>query len=171
MGTSKNIRTPLRVAVLSISNRRSRADDPSGRLIGEALAGAGHVLAEHLVGSGSIEAMRTLLAAKIQDPRIDVVICNGGTGITDQMPEALEPLLERQIPGFAVLFHSLSYQQIGSSGILSRAMAGLANQTLIFLIPGSENACRMAMDKIILPQLDTTTSPCNLAGLITGSGK
>lgn len=166
MGTTKESRKPLQVAVLSVSNRRSLGHDPSGELIKTALNRAGHVLVDHLVKFGTEQEMRELLEQLIDEPKIDALICNGGTGITDQMPEALEPLLDRKIPGFSMLFHSLSYEDIGSSGILSRAMAGIAKNTLVFLIPGSENGCKMAMEKIILPQLDSSTSPCNLAGLL-----
>ncbi|MEL0083821.1 MAG: molybdopterin-binding protein, partial [Gammaproteobacteria bacterium] len=95
-----------------------------------------------------------------------VIISNGGTGITDMMPEAITPLLDHEIPGFAQLFQQISYDDIGSSGMLSRAMAGLAQQTLIFLMPGSTEGTRLTMEKLVIPQLDEQTKPCALVGLI-----
>jgi molybdenum cofactor biosynthesis protein B len=110
--------------------------------------------------------MRVFLRAWLTVPGIDVVISNGGTGITVCMPEAAAPLIDHDIPGFAVLFQVLSLHDIGSSGMLSRAQAGLACGKLLFLLPGSENGCRLAMDRLVIPQLDTTTRPCSLAGLL-----
>lgn len=165
---SKASDTPrrLRVAVLTYSNRRTADDDGSGDLIRARLTTAGHHIAASAIRHGDAAAMREFLRVWLTDPGIDAVISNGGTGITDCMPEAAAPLVEHDIPGFAVLFQVLSLADIGSSGMLSRAQAGLANGKLLFLLPGSENGCRLAMDRLVIPQLDTTTRPCSLAGLI-----
>ena len=165
---SKATDTPrsLRVAVLTYSNRRTAADDGSGDLIRARLVAAGHRVVASAIRHGDAPAMREFLRSWLVEPGIDVVVCSGGTGITDCMPEAAAPLVDHDIPGFAVLFQVLSLQDIGSSGMLSRASAGLAGGTLLFLLPGSENGCRLAMDRLVLPQLDTTTRPCSLAGLL-----
>lgn len=165
---SKASDTPrsLRVAVLTYSNRRTAVDDGSGDLIRARLAAAGHRVAASAIRHGDAEAMRGFLRAWLVDPGIDAVISNGGTGITDCMPEAAAPLIDHDIPGFAVLFQVLSLADIGSSGMLSRAQAGLAMRKLLFLLPGSENGCRLALDRLVIPQLDSTTRPCSLAGLL-----
>ncbi|HCO44091.1 MAG TPA: molybdenum cofactor biosynthesis protein [Gammaproteobacteria bacterium] len=165
---SKPSDTPrsLRVAVLTYSNRRTVADDTSGDLIRACLAGAGHRVVDSAIRHGDASAMREFLRVWVRDPGIDAVICTGGTGITDCMPEAAASLIEHDIPGFATLFQMLSLQDIGSSGMLSRAQAGLAAGKLLFLLPGSENGCRLAMQQLVVPQLDSTTRPCSLAGLL-----
>ena len=156
----------LRAAVLTVSARRTAADDDSGDLIRERLRTAGHQVQAQAIFHGSRATMTEFLRGWIADPEIEVIISSGGTGITDSMPEALAPLIDREVPGFAMLFQQLSYADIGSSGMLSRAMAALAGGKLVFLIPGSTNACRLAMDSIIVPQLDLRTRPCALAGLL-----
>lgn len=165
---SKPSDTPrsLRVAVLTYSNRRTAADDGSGDLIRACLAEAGHRIADSVIRHGDAAVMREFLRAWLHEPGIDAVICNGGTGITDCMPEAAAPLIDHDIPGFATLFQVLSLQDIGSSGMLSRASAGLAAGKLLFLLPGSENGSRLAMQRLVIPQLDSTTRPCSLAGLL-----
>ena len=156
----------LRVAVLTYSNRRTPADDSSGDLIRACLVAAGHRVAASAIRHGDALAMREFLRVWLADPAIDAVISSGGTGITDCMPEAVAPLIEHDIPGFATLFQVLSLQDIGSSGMLSRASAGLAGGTLLFLLPGSENGARLAMQRLVIPQMNTTTRPCSLAGLL-----
>lgn len=165
---SKPSDTPrsLRVAVLTYSNRRTVADDGSGDLIRACLAEAGHRIADSVIRHGDASVMREFLRAWLREPGIDAVICNGGTGITDCMPEVAAPLIDHDIPGFATLFQVLSLQDIGSSGMLSRASAGLAAGKLLFLLPGSENGSRLAMQRLVIPQLDSTTRPCSLAGLL-----
>ena len=165
---SKPSDTPrsLRVAVLTYSNRRTVADDNSGDLIRARLAEAGHRVVASAIRHGDAPVMREFLRVWLRDPGIDAVICNGGTGITDCMPEAAASLIEHDIPGFATLFQVLSLHDIGSSGMLSRAQAGLAAGKLLFLLPGSENGCRLAMQRLVVPQLDSTTRPCSLAGLL-----
>ncbi len=157
---------PIKIAVLTVSNRRTAADDSSGDLIRTLVTKAGHQVVASAIHHGSATQMREFLHDWITDPAIDVIISNGGTGITDMMPEAITPLLDHEIPGFAQLFQQISYDDIGSSGMLSRAMAGLAQQTLIFLMPGSTEGTRLTMEKLVIPQLDEQTKPCALVGLI-----
>ncbi len=165
---SKASDTPrsLRVAVLTYSNRRTPADDSTGDLIRAQLVTAGHRIGASAIRHGDAAVMCEFLHGWLADPALDVVISNGGTGITDCMPEAAAPLVEHDIPGFATLFQVLSLEDVGSSGMLSRASAGLAGGKLLFLLPGSENGSRLAMQRLVIPQLDTTTHPCSLAGLL-----
>lgn len=158
--------TPLKIAVLTVSNRRTAEDDTSGNLIRSLVTDAGHEVVKSTIAHGDELQMRNVLSDWINDPDIDTIISNGGTGITDMMPEALLPLLDREIPGFATLFQQVSYVDIGSSGMLSRAMAGLAGETLIFLLPGSSAGTALAMEKLVIPQLNEQTQPCALVGLI-----
>jgi molybdenum cofactor biosynthesis protein B len=159
---------PLNVAVLTVSDTRTRENDTSGDLIEERLRSAGHHVAARLILKDEIAALRAQVKAWIDDPNIEVIICTGGTGLTrrDVTPEAITPLLTKPIPGFGELFRWLSYEEIGTATIESRAFAGVAGDTLIFCLPGSTGACRLGMEKIILPQLDSTTAPCNLAELL-----
>ena len=156
----------LNAALITVSARRTRADDTSGDLLQERLETAGHRVVQRDILGEDLDTLRAHLRTCIADAGIQVVIVNGGTGITrhDIAPEALQPLVTRPIPGFGELFRALSYADIGTSAIQSRAEAAIAGDTVIFLLPGSTNACRLAMDKIILAQLDATTGPCNLAG-------
>lgn len=158
---------PLNVAVLTVSNRRTAADDTSGDLIRQRLTAAQHRVVASRIAHGDAADMRKLLKSWFDDPEIDAIVSTGGTGVMDQMPEAAGPLLEREVPGFAQMFQTLSYQDIGSSGMLSRAMAGIGGQTLLFLLPGSVDGCRLALDHLVLPQLDSRTRPCALAGLLS----
>lgn len=159
---------PLNVAVLTVSDTRTRANDTSGDLIEERLEAAGHRVAARLILKDDVAALRAQFKTWIEDPGIEVVISTGGTGLTqrDVTPEAVEPLLTKPIPGFGELFRWLSYEEIGTATIESRALAGVAGSTLIFCLPGSTGACRLGMERIILPQLDSTTAPCNLAELL-----
>ena len=159
----------LNVALITLSERRTRADDTSGDLLQERLETAGHRVVQRDILREDLDALRTQLRACIDDAGIQVVIVSGGTGITrhDIAPEALQPLITRPIPGFGELFRALSYAEIGASTIQSRAEAAIAGDTVIFLLPGSTHACRLAMDKIVLDQLDATTGPCNLVGQLS----
>jgi len=157
---------PVKVAVLTVSSRRTTDDDTSGDLIRALVTRAGHQVVTSAIHHGDELEMRNFLSTWINDPEIAVIISNGGTGITDSMPEALKPLLDREIPGFAQLFQLISYEDIGSSGMLSRAMAGLANNTLIFLMPGSTAGTELTMEKLVIPQLNEQTRPCALIGLL-----
>lgn len=157
----------LSIAVLTISDTRGLAEDRSGDLLVAKLTEAGHRLAAREL----LPDDRFLLRAKVSnwliDPSVDVILTTGGTGFTgrDTTPEALLPLFDKVIEGFGELFRQLSFAEIGASTIQSRAVAGIANGRIVFCLPGSSGACRLAFDQIIRPQLDSTTKPCNLAVL------
>ena len=159
---------PLRIAVLTVSDSRDAHTDKSGALLAERLTGAGHLLADKQIVRDDIYAIRAQLSQWIADAEINAVISTGGTGVTgrDGTPEAVEPLLDKHITGFGELFRQLSYQNIKTSTLQSRALAGVANATYIFCLPGSTGACRDAWDGIINFQLDFRTRPCNLVELM-----
>jgi molybdenum cofactor biosynthesis protein B len=159
---------PLEVAVLTVSDTRTEADDRSGRLLCDRAVDAGHRILAKEVVIDDVYQIRAVLSRWIADPGVRVVITTGGTGITgrDSTPEAVGPLLDKSIDGFGELFRFLSYEEIGASTIQSRAIAGLANGTLVFCLPGSSGACRSAWDRLLGPQLDSRTKPCNFAQLI-----
>lgn len=160
--------TPLRIAVISISDTRSLADDRSGAMLEQKLTAAGHSLVARIIIKDEREAIEEALRGYVEDPNVEVVLTTGGTGVTgrDVTPEALKNVIEKEIPGFGELFRMLSYQQIGTSTIQSRAMAGVCSGTYLFALPGSTNACRDAWDWILGAQLDSRTRPCNFAELI-----
>ena len=157
----------LDIALLTVSDSRTLAEDSSGDYLAGALADAGHRLADRALLPDDRYAMRALVSKWIADPGIDGIIVTGGTGFTgrDSTPEALLPLLDKEMPGFGELFRALSFEEIGTSTLQSRAFAGLANATFVFALPGSTSACRTAWEKIISAQLDARTKPCNLANL------
>jgi molybdenum cofactor biosynthesis protein B len=159
---------PLALAVLTISDSRTEADDKSGRVLCDKIAAAGHELVAKEIVVDDVYEMRAVFSRWIADPGIRVIVSTGGTGITgrDSTPEAIAPLFDKAIDGFGELFRQLSFQEIGASTVQSRALAGLANGTLIFCLPGSSGACRTAWDHIVGPQLDSRTKPCNFAQLI-----
>ena len=156
---------PLNIAVLTVSDTRTEADDKSGRILQEGVQAAGHRVVEKAIVRDDVYQMRAIISRWIADPEVHVVISTGGTGITarDSTPEAVMPLLEKPIEGFGELFRAISLEEIGSSAIQSRAIAGLTNRTLIFCLPGSVSACRTAWEKILKSQLDHRTRPCNFA--------
>jgi len=158
----------LNIAVLTVSDSRTEADDKSGATLSERLQEAGHNLADKRIVPDDIYQIRAVLSGWIADSAVEAVITTGGTGVTgrDGTPEAVSVLLDKTIEGFGELFRSLSYQEIGTSTMQSRAIAGLANATFVFCLPGSTGACRTAWDNIIVKQLDIRTMPCNLAMLI-----
>lgn len=158
---------PLRVAVLTVSDSRSAADDSSGDYLVEALTGAGHLLAARALLPDDKYKLRAQVSAWIADGAVEGILVTGGTGFTgrDSTPEALLPLLDKQMDGFGELFRALSFEDIGTSSLQSRAFAGLANATFVFCLPGSTSACRLGWEKLIGPQLDARTRPCNLAAL------
>lgn len=159
---------PLAVAVVTVSDTRDLQTDTSGASLVELLDAAGHeVVQRHLI-KDELASLRALFARLVADDGVQVVISTGGTGITarDVTPEALEPLVTKPILGFGELFRSLSYAEIGASTIQSRATAALCHKTLVFVLPGSRGAVRLAMERIILPQLDRRTRPCNFAELM-----
>jgi molybdenum cofactor biosynthesis protein B len=159
---------PLGIAVLTISDSRSLADDRSGELLARRLTEAGHRLTDRAIVPDDIEAIRSRVGLWRDDPAVDAVITTGGTGFTgrDVTPEAIEPLLDKRMDGFSVVFHQLSYEKIGTSTIQSRATAGLAGGTFVFALPGSPGACRDAWDGILAHQLDYRFRPCNFVELM-----
>ena len=159
---------PVRIAVLTVSDTRSLAEDRSGQTLADRIAEAGHVLATRDIVTDDIENIRERVFAWSRDPAIDVVITTGGTGFTgrDVTPEALEPLFEKRMDGFSEVFHRISYDKIGTSTIQSRATGGVANATFIFVLPGSPGACRDAWDSILKAQLDYRHMPCNFVEIM-----
>lgn len=159
---------PLRIAVLTVSDSRTPENDTSGDTLVERIQTAGHELADRRLLPDDIFELRAAVSVWIADRSTDCVLITGGTGITgrDSTPEAIAPLLVREIPGFGELFRYCSLEEIGTSTIQSRAFAGTANATLIFGLPGSTGACRTAWDRILCPQLDSRTGPCNFVSLI-----
>ena len=158
----------LAITVLTISDTRGPAEDTSGDLLVERLTGAGHKLVERRIVRDDVYAIRAVASAWIADAQVQAVLTTGGTGFTgrDSTPEALTPLFDKTIDGFGELFRQLSYDEIGSSTIQSRAVGGLANGTLVFAMPGSTGACRTAWDRILGNQLDADFKPCNFAELL-----
>ena len=158
---------PLALAVLTVSDSRTLEDDASGAYLATALATAGHRLAERRIVPDDIYRLRAVVSAWIADAGIDGILVTGGTGFTgrDGTPEAVAPLLDKTMPGFGELFRVLSFEDIGTSTLQSRAFAGLANATFVFCLPGSTAACRTAWERLIAAQLDARTQPCNLAQL------
>ena len=159
---------PVRIALLTMSDTRTEAEDKSGNLLAELVSGGGHQVSARAIVRDDKDAIRATVEGWIADPLIDCVITTGGTGFTgrDVTPEAIRPLFEKDIDGFATLFHMLSYQKVGTSTIQSRACAGVARGTYIFCLPGSPGACRDAWDGILKFQLDVRHRPCNLVEIM-----
>lgn len=168
MGDTERSFKPLVIAVLTISDTRSEADDKSGKLLCDRLTSAGHSLYKKSLVPDDIYQIRATVSNWIATDKLDVVITTGGTGVTgrDGTPEAIKPLLDKEITGFGEMFRVLSYETIKTSTLQSRAFAGVANGTYIFCLPGSAGACAEAWDKLISHQLDFRTRPCNLVELI-----
>ena len=158
----------VQIAVLTVSDTRGEAEDTSGRTLAELIRRDGHKLVERSIVKDEIAAITAKLKAWIADPRIEVVIASGGTGVTgrDVTPEAFESLFEKKIDGFGELFRWLSFQKIGTSTIQSRAVGGVAGGTYLFALPGSPGACRDGWEEILRWQLDIRHRPCNLAELM-----
>ena len=154
---------PVRIAVLTVSDTRTPKTDKSGPLLVSMIKEAGHELAEHAIVADDPKSIRKQVKRWIKDPEVDVVITTGGTGFTgrDVTPEAVKPLFEKEIEGFSVLFHMLSYQTVGTSTVQSRACGGLAQGTYIFCVPGSPGACTDAWNGILKHQLDNRHRPCS----------
>ena len=159
---------PLNIAVLTISDTRSLADDKSGTTLADRLTAAGHKLAARDIVTDDVEAIRSVIRKWIADSGVDAVITTGGTGFTgrDVTPEAVEPLFEKRMDGFSIAFHMLSHAKIGASTIQSRATAGIAGATFIFCLPGSPGACKDAWDEILVHQLDYRYGPCNFVEIM-----
>ncbi|MGE4369578.1 MAG: molybdenum cofactor synthesis domain-containing protein [Burkholderiaceae bacterium] len=155
----------LRAAVLTISDRRQPDDNESGDYLARSLGEAGHVCAEQVICPENIYAIRKTLSDWIANPALQVILTNGGTGFSHEQTTvtAIRPLLDATFTGFGELFRHLSYLDIGSSSLQSDAFAGMANNTLVFCLPGSPGACRLAWERIICEQLDSTHRPCNFA--------
>jgi molybdenum cofactor biosynthesis protein B len=159
---------PVRFAVLAVSDTRTLAEDRSGATLAERIEGAGHILADRAIVPDDAKKIRKRVKAWVADPEVDVVITTGGTGFTgrDVTPDAVEPLFDKRMEGFAEVFHRISYDKIGTSTIQSRATAGLADTTFIFCLPGSPGACRDAWDEILVKQFDYRQAPCNFVEIM-----
>jgi len=159
---------PINIAVLTISDTRTAANDTSGDALAERIGKAGHQLVARAIERDDSDLIEARLRAWITDPLIDVVITSGGTGITgrDVTPEVFERVLEKRIEGFGELFRMLSYHKIGTSTMQSRALGGVAGGTYLFALPGSTNAVKDAWDDILLYQFDSRHRPCNLVELM-----
>jgi len=164
---------PLSIAVLTVSDTRDPVSDKSGAFLRERIEGAGHKCAARALVKDDVKTIRAQVKAWIKDKKIDVVITTGGTGFTgrDVTPEAVEPLFEKRMDGFSIAFHQISFGKIGSSTIQSRAIAGTANSTFIFCLPGSPGACRDAWDEILVHQLDLRHRPCNFVEILPRLGE
>lgn len=159
---------PLKLAILTVSDTRTDDTDESGRALVDCLRRSGHELAGKRIVGDDIYAIRAVVSDWIASPDVDVIVTTGGTGVTgrDGTPEAVSVLLDKEIEGFGELFRAVSYTDIGTSSLQSRCVAGVANGTYVFCLPGSTNACETAWEKLISAQLDLRTRPCNLAELI-----
>ena len=168
MSASKDF-VPLNIAVLTVSDTRTFETDTSGQILVDRLEDAGHALVDRHLCADDIYLMRSQVSQWIASTDVQVILITGGTGFTsrDSTPEAIVPLLDKQIIGFGELFRQISFEQIGTSTVQSRALAGLANKTLIFCMPGSTNACKTAWDEIIQSQLDARHRPCNFVEQVT----
>ncbi|KDE39080.1 MAG: molybdenum cofactor biosynthesis protein B [Nitrincola lacisaponensis] len=158
----------LNVAVLTLSDTRTLAEDRSGDTLVQLLQAAGHQLVARDLIPDDVYRMRAVVSQWIADPSIQVILTTGGTGFSgrDSTPEALRPLFDTEIEGFGETFRQVSWEEIGSSTIQSRALAGLANRTAIFCLPGSTGACKTAWNRILLEQLDSRHRPCNFVGIL-----
>ena len=159
----------LNIAVLTVSDTRTEADDTSGQYLVDSLQEFGHTLVERELSLDDVYLIRAILSKWIADANVQVVLTTGGTGfaVRDVTPEAVKPLFDKEIEGFGELFRSVSVDEIGTSTVQSRAIAGQANNTIVFCLPGSTGACKTAWNKILKEQLDINNRPCNFAELFT----
>lgn len=169
MTNASSPQKPINIAVLTVSDTRTVATDKSGATLIEFLRGAGHQLAQHAIVKDDVHQIRAAVSGWIADSNVHAVLVTGGTGFTsrDTTPDALLPLFDQVIEGFGELFRSLSYAEIGTSTIQSRTVAGVANRTVIFSMPGSTGACKTAWNGIICEQLDSRHKPCNFVEMVT----
>ena len=169
MAHHKNVEfVPLNISVLTVSDTRTLENDTSGQALVDRLEAEGHKLADRAIVIDDVYKLRAQVSQWIADENIQAILLTGGTGFTarDNTPEAMIPLFDKQVEGFGELFRQVSYQQIGSSTVQSRAVAGIANRTVIFCMPGSPNACKTAWDDIIKSQLDARHRPCNFVEMV-----
>ncbi len=159
---------PVHIAVLTVSDTRTEANDTSGATLVQRAEAAGHVIAARKIVEDNVDSIVAVLRAWIAEPGIDVVLATGGTGVTgrDVTPEAFQLVVEKEIPGFGELFRWLSFAKIGTSTIQSRATAGVAGGTYLFALPGSTGACKDAWDDILVHQLDSRFRPCNFVEIM-----
>lgn len=160
--------TPVRVAVLTISDTRDEESDTSGRLLAERVTAAGHELAEKRLVPDDVDAIRMQINAWVASGTVDAIVTTGGTGLTgrDVTPEAVRPLFDKEIDGFSVIFHLVSYQSVGLSTLQSRALAGIVKGVFVFCLPGSNGAVKDGWDRVIAAQLDSRHRPCNMVELM-----
>ena len=160
----------LKVAVLTVSDTRTQETDTSGAFLEEELRVAGHEIADRQIVIDDVYQLRAIVSQWIADPCVEVILTTGGTGFSgrDSTPEALTPLFDKTIDGFGEVFRALSHAEIGSSTVQSRALAGLANGTVVFCMPGSTGACRTAWKGVLRDQLDSEHKPCNFVGVLRG---
>jgi molybdenum cofactor biosynthesis protein B len=160
--------TPVRIAVLTVSDTRDEASDTSGQLLADRVTGAGHRLAGRAIVVDDVERIRAQVKAWTKSGEVDAIVTTGGTGLTgrDVTPEALEPLMDKKIDGFSAVFHLVSYQSVGLSTLQSRALAGLIDGVFVFCLPGSNGAVKDGWDKVIAAQLDSRHRPCNMVELM-----
>ena len=159
---------PVRIAVLTISDTRDEESDTSGHVLAERVKAAGHALAEKAIVRDDIGEIRAKIQAWVASGRVEAIVTTGGTGITgrDVTPEAVEPLFDKKLDGFSVVFHLVSYQSVGLSTLQSRATAGIVGGVFVFCLPGSNGAVKDGWDKVIAPQLDSRHGPCNMVELM-----
>ena len=159
---------PVRIAVLTVSDTRDEESDTSGHVLAERITGAGHELAGRALVRDDVIPIREQIKAWVASGSVDAIITTGGTGITgrDVTPEAVEPLFDKKIDGFSVIFHLVSYQSVGLSTLQSRATAGIVGGVFVFCLPGSNGAVRDGWDKVISAQLDSRHGPCNMVELM-----
>ncbi|MEM9168092.1 MAG: molybdenum cofactor biosynthesis protein B [Pseudomonadota bacterium] len=159
---------PVRIAVLTVSDTRTSADDTSGDILADRIATAGHEVAARVIVPDDKDKIASVVSGWVDDDAIDVVISTGGTGLTgrDVTPEAVRPLFDKEIDGFSAVFHRVSYDSIGLSTLQSRACAGVAKGTFVFALPGSNGAVKDGWDKVISFQLDARHKPCNLVEIM-----
>lgn len=170
MGHAVSEFIPANIAVLTVSDTRTEENDTSGQYFVEQLKEAGHNLADKKIVIDDVYQLRAVISQWIADEKVQAVLITGGTGFTsrDSTPEALLPLFDKEVEGFGELFRTVSYEEIGTSAIQSRAFAGMANHTVIFAVPGSTGACKTAWTKIIKQQLDASHRPCNFMPHLKG---
>ena len=159
---------PLNISIFVVSDTRTERSDKSGKVLEDRIKKCGHKIKEKIFVKDDLKSITNFLKKSISNINVDVIILTGGTGLTgrDSTPEALKKILTKEIPGFGEIFRYISFKKIGTSSLQSRAIAGLADETFIFALPGSPSACKDAWDEILKHQLDSRTKPCNLVELI-----